>query len=112
MEYVFSLPENIYFKGDIEKGLLREGFKQDLPRSVIEKTKQSFMSPPMNRFIKNKKFIELLNEYIFDNEKLKSLNIYDLEKLHKMIMSGNDRVEFEPIMMTVISVGINIKKGF
>ena len=112
MEYVFSLPENIYFKGDIEKGLLREGFKQDLPRSVIEKTKQSFMSPPMNRFIKNKTFIELLNEYIFDNEKLKSLNIYNLEKLHKMIMSDNDRVEFEPIIMTVLSVGINIKKGF
>ena len=39
------------------------------------------MSPPMNNYLNTTKFQNLLNEFIFDNKKLSSLEIFDKNKV-------------------------------
>lgn len=110
MEYVYSLPDDVYFHNNIEKGLLREGFKGELPNSIIHKTKQSFMSPPINRFLDNKEFIELIEEYILENKTLADLRLFDMDKLKELIYTGNrGQMNLEPIIMTLLCTGIITK---
>lgn len=111
MEFMYSVPDNIYFHNDIEKGLLREGFKNDLPQSIINKTKQSFMSPPINRFLKNKDFLKMIDEYIVSNDKFKNLNLFDVAQIKKMLASSEmDNNNMEPIIMTLLCAGIFVEK--
>lgn len=112
MEYMYSVPDSIYFHNDIEKGLLREGFKNELPQSIINKTKQSFMSPPINRFLKNRQFIDLIDQYILSNNKLHDLEIFDKNALLELL-NGKDTDKnnnLEPIIMTLLSTGILMEK--
>jgi asparagine synthase (glutamine-hydrolysing) len=110
MEYVYSLPDDVYFHNNIEKGLLREGFKGELPDSIINKTKQSFMSPPINRFLDNKKFIVMIEEYILENKTLADLRLFDMDKLKELIYGGNrEQMNLEPIIMTLLCTGIITK---
>lgn len=111
MEYVFGLEDSIYFHKGVEKGILREGFKDILPKEIIEKTKQSFMSPPVNRFLSNKEFQNLLSEYVFENEKLKDQELFDIEKTQLLLSdsSSKENNALEPIVMTTLCTGIIIK---
>jgi len=45
IEFAFSIPESIRFYGGEPKGILREVFKGDLPKSVFEKKKSGFSIP-------------------------------------------------------------------
>jgi asparagine synthase (glutamine-hydrolysing) len=112
IEYMYSIPDNLYFYENIEKGILREGFKDSLPKNIINKTKQSFMSPPVNRFLKDKQFKSLIEEFIFDNNNFKNLEIFDLNLLEGLILNStkNQADNFEPIIMTVLCTGIIAKK--
>ena len=110
VEFAFSLPDSVYFHNNIEKGLLREGFKNYLPELIINKTKQSFMSPPMNNYLNTTKFQNLLNEFIFDNKKLSSLEIFDKNKVFDLTKNIQDKNNFEPIIMTILCLGIFTKK--
>ena len=112
MEYMYSVPDAVYFYNDIEKGLLREGFKNKLPKTVIEKTKQSFMSPPMNRFLNTKGFNQLIEEFIIENNKLHDLNIYSKEALINLLKEAKtvEHNNYEPIIMTLLCTGILIGK--
>lgn len=111
MEYMFSVPDHIYFHQNVEKGLLREGFKNKLPKNIIKKTKQSFMAPPINQLLEHKSLQNLILEYIFDNHQLKDLSLFDLEKLHRLIKTDQkNNVSFEPILMSILTTGIFIKK--
>ncbi len=107
VEFMYSVPDDIYFYNDIEKGLLREGFKNILPQSIINKTKQSFMSPPINRYLKNKEFKNLLEQYIFSNKKLNDESIFDMNELNKILTTENSQQNnLEPILMTILCTGI------
>ena len=110
VEFAFSLPDSVYFHNNIEKGLLREGFKNYLPELIINKTKQSFMSPPMNNYLNTTKFQNLLNEFIFDNEKFSSSEIFDKNKIFDLTKNIKDKNNFEPIIMTILCLGIFTKK--
>lgn len=111
IEFMYSVPDNIYFHNDIEKGLLREGFKNDLPQSIINKTKQSFMSPPINRFLKNADFIKMIDQYIIENKKFENLGIFNAEKIKNMLTSKEaDNNNIEPILMTLLCTGIFMEK--
>ena len=111
MEYVFGLKDSIYFHNGVEKGILREGFKDFLPKEVIEKTKQSFMSPPVNRFLANKEFKNLLSEYVFENKKLKDQELFDIEKIYFLLndSSSKENNALEPIVMTTLCTGVILK---
>lgn len=112
IEYMYSVPDSIYFFNDIEKGLLREGFKNKLPQTVINKTKQSFMSPPMNRFLNTKGFNQLIEEFILENTKLHDLNIYSKQALINLFNEAKtvEHNNYEPIIMTLLCTGILIGK--
>ena len=111
VEFMYSVPDEVYFHNDIEKGLLREGFKNKLPNSIINKTKQSFMSPPINRFLDNKEFNLLLEQYIFANNKLINQNIFDINEVYKLLKNQeNKQNNLEPILMTILCSGIIIEK--
>lgn len=45
VEYMFSLPENIYFKNNEKKYLLKTILNNKLPNSILHKPKQGFGSP-------------------------------------------------------------------
>ena len=110
IEYVYSLPENIYFHNGIEKGLLREGFKGELPESIINKKKQSFMSPHINRFLDNPSFNKLIEEYIIDNNYLDRLDIFNKEKVKDLLFNSDKKqMNLEPILMTLLCTGIITK---
>lgn len=109
IEYLYSLPDDIYFYKDIEKGLLRKGFKNQLPNKIIHKTKQSFMSPPMNRYLHNKDFKLMIEEYVLENKKLQNLELFDKKKMMNYFQQDNIHPNIEPIIMTLLSVGIFVK---
>lgn len=111
IEFMYSVPDNIYFYNDIEKGLLREGFKNKLPERIIKKTKQSFMSPPINRFLSNKQFQLLMEEYIYENKNFKNMELFDFSKL-RLMLNNNKENSVEPILMTILCTGILLKKFF
>lgn len=112
IEYMYSVPDSVYFYNNIEKGLLREGFKNNLPMNVINKTKQSFMSPPINRFLKNKQFVDLIDQYVLSNQKLHDLDMFDKKELLKLL--NNDSTDknnnMEPIIMVLLCTGILLEK--
>jgi asparagine synthase (glutamine-hydrolysing) len=112
MEYMYSVPDSVYFYNDIEKGLLREGFKNNLPESIIKKTKQSFMSPPINRFLKNKQFTDLIEQYILSNKKLENLEIFEKKALLNLLKEDNTEKNnnLEPIIMVLLCTGILVEK--
>jgi asparagine synthase (glutamine-hydrolysing) len=57
IEFVFSLPENIrYHKGEL-KGLLKEAYKDILPKENIQRRKMGF-AIPFQYFDKNNKGIQ------------------------------------------------------
>lgn len=112
IEYMYSVPDSVYFYNDIEKGLLREGFKDQLPQNIIKKTKQSFMSPPINRFLKNKQFIDLIDQYILSNQKLHDLQIFEKNALINLLKEDNTdkNNNLEPIVMVLLCTGILVEK--
>lgn len=45
VEYVYKLHENVYFKKDIPKYLLRSIIEKALPASIVQRQKQGFVGP-------------------------------------------------------------------
>lgn len=111
IEFMYSIPDNIYFHNNIEKGLLREGFKNDLPKSFLNRTKQSFMSPPINRFLKNEGFLKIIDQYILSNKKLENLGIFNNKQIKNLLTSKEaNQNNIEPILMTLLCTGIFVEK--
>lgn len=105
VNYAFSLPDSIYFEGTVEKHILRTIFKNRLPDSVINKTKQSFMSSPMIEALKDKDNFDYVYSK-FNNPHFISQGIYDQNKLNQDLVKWRDNQEafYEPLMMTILSL--------
>jgi asparagine synthase (glutamine-hydrolysing) len=110
LSFAYGLPDELYFHENREKGLLREGFKHMLPKDVIQKTKQSFMSPPVNRFMMEKEVKEMVEQYLFQNKKLKDTGWFNLDRM-QLTFAGQAGVkpEYEPILMTFLTLGIFVE---
>ena len=69
------------------------------------------MSPPINRFLDNKEFNLLLEQYIFANNKLINQNIFDINEVYKLLKNQeNKQNNLEPILMTILCSGIIMEK--
>jgi asparagine synthase (glutamine-hydrolysing) len=105
VDYVWSLPDSYYFNGNIEKHILRNIMNGKLPDEIVNKTKQSFMSPPLTRALQNKEnkdfVLELLNNQYFINQ-----HIFDSKKISKQLelWQQNPTPDSEPILMTLLSI--------
>lgn len=111
-QYVWSLPDEYYFNGNIEKSILRNIMKDKLPVSITQKTKQSFMSPPITRALQNPKLKDMIYSMVF-NDAFNSQKIFDKEKIETQLKKWeeNPTPESEPILMTILSIS-TLCKGF
>lgn len=105
VDYAFSLPDEIYFEGTVEKHILRTIFKDKLPSSVINKTKQSFMSSPMVNSLLDKNNFDYVYD-IINNKNFISQNLYNQDKLNQSLIQWRDEqnASNEPLMMTILSL--------
>lgn len=102
VEYVFNLKDDVYFKNNVEKILLRNLMKEKLPNEIIDKTKQSFMSPPVSLALKNPSLLKkikdiLLNDIFIKNTK----DMFNHKIVEKNLNNGNMT---EPELMMLMSV--------
>lgn len=114
VQFMAQIPDELYFYQNIEKGLLRSSFDNFIPKEILHKMKQSFMSPPINRFIQNDAFKNQIMEFVIENQTLKELALFDHQKLEKLFFdkSTSQTNSFEPILMTILSTGIFVNKFF
>ena len=112
VEFMYSIPDELYFHENIEKSILRTLSKNKLPQTILNKTKQSFMSPPINRYLNDQNFKNLIYQYVFENNKLHDLNLFDKTKLLNLFNNKNTATanNLEPIVMTILTLGIFIDK--
>lgn len=104
-QYALSLPDEYYFKGNIEKHILRSIMKDKLPNEVVDKTKQSFMSPPITTSLSQKNNENLVYSLI-DNKHFVDSNTYNQQALHAQIKKWkeNPTNDSEPVFMTILSI--------
>lgn len=104
-QFAFSLPEDIYFNGSVEKYILRTIFKDRLPSNVIDKTKQSFMSSPMVNSLQDKDNFDYVYS-VLNNSNFLSQELYSPEAVNQSLIMWRDsnNPAFEPIMMTMMGV--------
>lgn len=111
VDYIWSLPDEYYFEGNTEKNLLRRVMKDKLPKSIIQKTKQSFMSPPLTKSLQTPKYREMIEAMIF-NQKFTSAEIFDIQKLRKNLdaWQTNPTPDSEPLLMSLLSIASFMKE--
>ena len=111
IEYVWTLPDNYFFNGNIEKNILRQKYKNILPVEVIEKTKQSFMSAPMTRALNSKKTNDLIVESLFNTDFL-NLKLFDKSKIENFlnVCQTNPHSAQEAVLMTLFTFSILCNK--
>ena len=108
IEFCYSLDDSNFFKNGVEKVVLKDAFSDILPESLKEKTKQSFMSPPLFNF-NDKLIMKSLNEFIFENEKFKELDFFDVEKIKEHVLKSKESVSglnYDPVFFYLLSLGI------
>lgn len=108
VEFMWSVPDQLFFKDNVEKGLLRSGFKNVIPDNVIHKTKQSFMSPPIHWALKDKQTKTMIYDYLLENPYFAQQEIFSRDKIINFLTSAKDNhnTSSEPILMTMLSLAI------
>lgn len=105
VDYVWSLPDEYYFDGHIEKNILRKIMNQKLPDEIVHKTKQSFMSPPLTKALENTRHEEFIQSLLTDPHFL-SQEIYEKRKIQDQLSKWkkSPTPDSEPILMTMLSI--------
>lgn len=108
IEFMWSVPDDLFFKDNIEKGLLRKGFKNIIPDNVINKTKQSFMSPPIHWALNNNKTKTMIYDYLLENRYFSQQQIFNRDKILSFLSTAqqNHNTSAEPILMSMLSIAI------
>lgn len=101
--YVLSLPEEYYFEGNIEKNILRQIMRHHLPAEITQKTKQSFMSPPLTKSLKDDFSRGFIKDLLF-NSNFESQGLFNPQKLEAQlkVWEDNPTPDSEPILMTLL----------
>lgn len=104
-QFAFSLPDDVYFDGSVEKHILRTVFKDRLPSNVIHKTKQSFMSSPMVNSLQDKDNFDYVYS-VLNNDNFLAQEIYNKDAVNKSLLMWRDsnNPAYEPIMMTMMGI--------
>lgn len=112
MEFMWSVPNALHFTEGLEKNLLRKGFAAALPRSVLTKTKQSFMSPPVQRALKDAKFKAQIQGYLLDNSRFYDQGLFARPAVEAFLnrCATEDGPANEPILMTLLSLALICEK--
>jgi asparagine synthase (glutamine-hydrolysing) len=108
VEFMWSVPDELHFRDSIEKSLLRQGFADCLPKAVREKTKQSFMSPPLHRAMVQPRLKALMSGVLLDSPRFAAQGLFEPARLEAFIKlcSEQDHPSHEPILMTLMSIAL------
>lgn len=108
MEFMWSVPDALHFTQGLEKNLLRKGFAGAIPESVLTKTKQSFMSPPVQRALKDAGFKAQIQGYLLDNSRFYDQGLFERRAVETFLYrcAAEDGPANEPILMTLLSLAL------
>lgn len=108
MEFMWSVPDAHYFHEGQEKGLLRQGFRSILPARVVQKPKQSLMSPPMHRALKQRQHSETIKGWLLDNPHFANQGVFERRALEAFLCRAAtaEGAGTEPILMTLVSLAL------
>ena len=106
-----KINNKLFFKNNIEKAILRHAFKNRLPPEIINKTKQSFMAPPLQNAFKIPQNTEFIYDHLF-NKYFLELNLFDKNKINLFLtkLQNDFTPEMEPVLMTLLSIAILSKE--
>ncbi len=102
VNYISQLNTNLNFDDFGGKSLLRNAFGDILPKHIINKPKQSFMSPTITNLFENTKHKKYFTDLIVNS---KISNYYDIDKLVNFINISNNYTN-EPPIMILLSLSI------
>ena len=82
VDYAFSLPSVLKLHGSQRKILLREAFRDLLPRELYSRPKHGFEVPIMNWFKKELK--TELDQYVFHEERIRGQQLFDWSEIKRI----------------------------
>lgn len=86
LEYVFNVPWEIKFEGQVEKALLREAMKEYLPERILNRKKSPY--PKTHNPLYEKAVIEILQSRLQDKESVLS-TLVNRKEIHELIACDN-----------------------
>lgn len=108
VEFMWSLPDALHFRGGIEKSLLRDGFADILPTAVREKTKQSFMAPPLPKAMTNPAVRRWIAETLLDSPHFVHQDLFKPDQIALLMKQCAEQGQpaHEPLLMTLLSIAL------
>ena len=82
VELAFQLPDHFKAKGMKRKIVLREAFKETLPKELYHRPKHGFEVPLLNWFRKEMK--SDLDDWIFDRDRIESQGIFQWDEIKRI----------------------------
>ena len=82
VDFAFSLPADFKVAGKSRKILLREAFREILPRELYSRPKHGFEVPIMSWFKKELK--PELSRYVFDRDRIKSQGLFQWQEISRI----------------------------
>lgn len=86
MEFGFSLPSDELFSEGISKRILRRGFAQRLPASIVENHRKIGFATPFEEWSRTPAFRALLTEVV-NSPEFRSRRIWDADKLARRMLA-------------------------
>ncbi|MEJ2595746.1 MAG: asparagine synthase C-terminal domain-containing protein, partial [bacterium] len=80
-EMAREIPPHMRIKGNTEKWVLREAMKHILPRTLYEREKFAFMSPPAHTDHKKRQALKLLLEKFASKKAIEEAGVFDTKRL-------------------------------
>ena len=91
ISYLYNVPWQYMYHNDIEKGLLRDAFKDFLPSDIYNRKKNPY--PKTHSPIYRDLIVELLKESLKDQDNI-LLKLFNYEKLLDLINSGGESFKY------------------
>ncbi len=91
ISYLYNVPWHYMYHNDIEKGLLRDAFKDFLPSDIYNRKKNPY--PKTHSPIYRDLIVELLKESLKDQDNI-LLKLFNYEKLLDLINSGGESFKY------------------
>lgn len=101
VEFMFSLPNSLKIKGNIQKYLLKKVSEKYLPTKIINRSKAPF-SAPMRRWLR--KDLKEMVQDLLSEESLKKRGVYEPQYVHNLIVENEQgRVDNSQIIWRLIT---------
>jgi asparagine synthase (glutamine-hydrolysing) len=84
VDTVFHYPDHFKLNGFSQKHILKETFKDKIPRSVTDRPKRPYMSPDLVSFFQNGRLTDRAQEFLSPS-KIEEYGIFDTKFINRFI---------------------------